>query len=666
MNWRLFALPVVLGLGAFSSAQVDVHSILQEMSDLTHLSHRPAYPYKAAMTSSYDRASVTPGTDSWFANSDKGKYIRSEKVPGRTEYVMADLKGPGSVVRLWSANPVGLTLRFYFDGEKTPRMTVPMDSLLNGSLAPFTDPFAYIAAEGYNLYFPFPYSTSLKITVSGSTTSSLYYHVEYRTYAAGTPVTTYVPGSVTPAEMSTVGMVMQNPGLRTLPTDLTSSQISGAVKTTVPADLVLTGPGAVYELNIRVTPPPLKQAPSYTDSAQIWNVIRNLVLEVRFDGELCIQTPLGDFFGTAPGIHPYDAFPFSVAADGTMTCRLVMPFANTADIKIRNLTTAVSPTVSITAVKGSYAFDDGAYYLHSQWTVQKQLSRPLRDINLLSAQGEGLWIGDNLHIANVAGDWWGEGDEKVFVDGESFPSTFGTGSEDYFGYAWCSPTLFAKPYHGQSVNDYPCNYGNTNVHRWQIVDPIPYTSSLSFNIEAYSVNSNTSPTFGHTSYWYARPGGQAVRPLTSTLLLPPKVGLPTSLQGTMVQGEDIAVQSVSGGVLSVQTHQTSSLGYKTLLWHGGQPGDALRTSVTIPEAGNYKFQMKPRMSSAAGTVHVYVAGQDMGVFNLYKSSSGLSQIVVGTLALPAGPIDLEFDLQQRDSHSTDNDFVLDWVLFQKQ
>ena len=38
-----------------------------------------------------------------------------------------------------------------------------------------------------------------------------------------------------------------------------------------------------------------------------------------------------------------------------------------------------------------------------------------------------------------AGGWWGEGDEKFFVDGEKFPSTFGTGSEDYFGYAWCHP-----------------------------------------------------------------------------------------------------------------------------------------------------------------------------------------------------------------------------------
>ena len=52
-----------------------------------------------------------------------------------------------------------------------------------------------------------------------------------------------------------------------------------------------------------------------------------------------------------------------------------------------------------------------------------------------------------LHVWNPRGGWWGEGDEKFFVDGEKFPSTFGTGSEDYFGYAWGNPHLFQKPYH---------------------------------------------------------------------------------------------------------------------------------------------------------------------------------------------------------------------------
>ena len=46
--------------------------------------------------------------------------------------------------------------------------------------------------------------------------------------------------------------------------------------------------------------------------------------------------------------------------------------------------------------------------------------------------------------------WWGEGDQKIFVDGESFPSTFGTGTEDDYGYAYGSNRPFAGPYHAQT------------------------------------------------------------------------------------------------------------------------------------------------------------------------------------------------------------------------
>ena len=47
-----------------------------------------------------------------------------------------------------------------------------------------------------------------------------------------------------------------------------------------------------------------------------------------------------------------------------------------------------------------------------------------------------MGVGDTLALHNGAAAWWGEGDEKIFVDGETFPSHFGTGSEDYYGYSF--------------------------------------------------------------------------------------------------------------------------------------------------------------------------------------------------------------------------------------
>ena len=77
-----------------------------------------------------------------------------------------------------------------------------------------------------------------------------------------------------------------------------------------------------------------------------------------------------------------------------------------------------------------------------------------------------------LHVWNPRGGWWGEGDEKFFVDGEKFPSTFGTGSEDYFGYAWCHPGLFQRPFHCQTMT--MSNQGHQSVLRWHVADNIPF------------------------------------------------------------------------------------------------------------------------------------------------------------------------------------------------
>ena len=92
-----------------------------------------------------------------------------------------------------------------------------------------------------------------------------------------------------------------------------------------------------------------------------------------------------------------------------------------------------------------------------------------------------------LHVWNPRGGWWGEGDEKFFVDGEKFPSTIGTGSEDYFGYAWCSPQLFQNAYHNQTRND-GNNRGHVSVNRWHIADNVPFQKSFEGCIEKYYPN----------------------------------------------------------------------------------------------------------------------------------------------------------------------------------
>ena len=98
----------------------------------------------------------------------------------------------------------------------------------------------------------------------------------------------------------------------------------------------------------------------------------------------------------------------------------------------------------------------------------------------LIAQGQGVYVGTTTLLMNPNpvptpyGNWWGEGDEKIFVDNEPRPSTFGTGSEDYYNYAWSSPDIFIFPYCAQPRNDGPANRGFVTNNRWHVLDALPF------------------------------------------------------------------------------------------------------------------------------------------------------------------------------------------------
>ncbi|HEX6764647.1 MAG TPA: hypothetical protein VF103_04200, partial [Polyangiaceae bacterium] len=175
--------------------EISVRSLLREMVDPTAIARLPEPPYVARAATSYDRRSVTPtDPEGWFANDDwasetRPNYVRVEERAGRREIVLMDARGPGALVRIWSASPAG-TVRFYFDGETKPEIELPFELLLRGR-GPIPEPFAYVAAKGFNAYFPLPCRTGLKVTIDAlvgknpwqeGTFERIYYQLAYRSY----------------------------------------------------------------------------------------------------------------------------------------------------------------------------------------------------------------------------------------------------------------------------------------------------------------------------------------------------------------------------------------------------------------------------------------------------------------------------------------------------
>jgi len=227
---------------------------------------------------------------------------------------------------------------------------------------------------------------------------------------------------------------------------------------------------------------------------------------------------------------------------------------------------------------------------HAKWHRDAFPPRePERAIDwpFLKTEGTGRFVGVMLHIWNPRGGWWGEGDEKFFVDGEKFPSTFGTGSEDYFGYAWSSPNLFVHAYHNQTHND-GNSRGHISVNRWQISDNVPFQKSFEGCIEKYYPNQK--PTlYASTTYWYEAPGGNdPYRPAP----LSERVGYWTAVENSKIkgaiEGEKLKILGKTGG--EPQEQDMTGFGEQWsngahLWWIGTKPGDKLDLALPVKQAG---------------------------------------------------------------------------------
>ncbi len=488
--------------------EISVLTLLREMVDLDQLAREPAPGFVAGQAASTDRRSRRrDDAAAWFANDDyvtasEANLVRVETAPdGGKRYVLLDVRGPGAIVRLWTATPAG-TLRVYLDGDSRPAVEAPFADLLSGAVSPFVAPLAHVTARGYNLYFPIPYRSRCVVTVdsivspdpfTGRPTAKLYYQIGYRTYpaAAAAGLRPFAASEVDRA-VGALGRVAAV--LRDGPPPLepragrTTAEISTPA-TVIPAP---AGGGQLTELRLGTAERNPEKLAATT-------------LSIAFDGEETIRAPLVAFFGTSPGWNPYTSLPMTVSADGTLTCRFVMPFNKRAVITIAS--DGPGAAVGGSAVVDARPFGPDALLFHARWRPRALLAtRPFRDWHIGTIEGRGHLVGTMLDVENPpSAVWWGEGDEKISVDGEPFPSLFGTGTEDYFGFAWSTPEPFAHAYHAQTRAPGTGFAGLFSMNRFHVLDPIPFTRSLRFDLEIWHWT-DTSIAADALLYWYASPG----------------------------------------------------------------------------------------------------------------------------------------------------------------
>jgi hypothetical protein len=513
---------------------VNTANLLDEMTDLSRLAEYPDPAYTTKQSASYDRKSTTPDDhDTWFANYDRGQYIRVERNGDRREVVLLDVDGPGAVVRIWSANPEG-TLRIYLDNAEEPTIEAPMGDFLNGKVAGFPGPINHVASRGWNSYFPIAYAEHCKVTSDGG---DFYYHVNYRTYDPGTKVETF-----TMEDLET-----QKSRIQLAATRLSHPRVGGGPSKERETHSFGTqiNPGETYLAGEFTGPLALAELVATVAAVDEVEALRQTVLLMEFDGERTVEVPLGEFFGTYPGFADYASLPLGVTEENELWSHWFMPFHDTARVMLRNLSPKpVQVRGWISTLPHDWTRD--SMHFHAGWRSSFDVpTRPFIDWNYLEAEGKGVFTGVAFTINNPNKVWWGEGDEKIYVDGETFPSHFGTGTEDYYGYAWGSPERFVHAYHNQPHCDGPGSYGHTLLNRWHIIDNIPFEESFRFDMELWHWSTDITVDMSVTAYWYARPGAtDSFAPLTKEDLRVVRAAeyVPMRVAGA-IEGEEMEIIS---------------------------------------------------------------------------------------------------------------------------
>lgn len=412
-------------------------------------------------------------TDPSGGDDDRGHYVRDERHGGRTEHVLVDAEGPGVLVRLWSANPErGGTLRIRLDGAEEPWLEADFAELMSGR-GPVPAPLAATKGRGSVLLLPIPFQDRLLVTIDKSTGRGLYAAAQWRTLPRGTRT----------AEASQT--------LDTLVDGLASVEVSGDLHEGTHA-LSVAGPGAVRALRFAVPP----------------DAIDAIGVTIDVDGVRTVDVPLSGLTGLGP--HATDVHTWWVTAtpDGHIELRWPIPFRRSLQIA---LTGGVADS-RVAAIVGPWTFDARTLTLHGATKTQSVQTRPRSEVSFAELTGPGVFVADTLRIDNPTDGWWGMGDERLIVDGAL--AWTGTGTEDWYGAAWCSHAPFSSLLAAQAWSEAPetedaCAHarGGAVYTRGRILDAIPFPRSLDLRFEV-AHREETTLRMAMTTLWYAElPGG---------------------------------------------------------------------------------------------------------------------------------------------------------------
>jgi hypothetical protein len=530
----------ILWLNLFIACQgkeksdVSLDSLLDEMVSWEEAACYPAIPYRCLQVSSYDRLSISPDSVHWFANNDGSGIERIEtNGEGRTEKVLFDDKGPGVITRIWiTTTDKRGTWRFYFDGSPKASWEIPAYDMMQihipqlgrGLLQPHTN-YTPEGKGGSTLFLPIPYAKGCKITFEepqGIASVPRYYQITYRKYPEGTIIETFTHKVAKKAakKIAETDELLQNPVV--VGCDSMHIEKQQVLEAGNPMLIKLPqGEHAVCELKIKV---------SVDEKKQYAQIMRNIILRGTFDGRQTVWVPVSDFSGGGMGAPAVESWFLSADGNGSITSRWPMPYREAASIALVNEGN-LPANVEVSLYLSPITWDERTLYFYASWRQERGIklsndpedNKNTIDWNFATINGKCVYKGDVLTLYNHSPEWYGEGDEKIWVDDDKFPSHFGTGTEDYYNSSWAPVIPFQTPFGGAPRADSESSHGYNTFFRTRNLDGIPFTKRLKFDMEMLGWKKGTVD-YATTSFWYgnikARPEGTSEIDEATVKLLP--------------------------------------------------------------------------------------------------------------------------------------------------
>lgn len=255
--------------------------------------------------------------------------------------------------------------------------------------------------------------------------------------------------------------------------------------------------------------------------------LSSLRLRCRWDGspEPAVDVPLGAFFGMGhPGRpHEVSSVVAQVAPSRGCSCYWPMPFGRHALVTVENTGAEDASILAYKVVCELGGDQVAAARFHARWSLSRTRLGSANHEMVSISGGRGAYAGTALYWKAFEPGWWGEGEVKFYLDGDSeFPTIVDTGTEDYVGGAWGfgrddahggplggKERPFSGPWSGVPlVETDESSARHISMYRWHVPDPIWFANDLRAEVQAlgwgpdqrYRVREDEVAS---VAYWYS-------------------------------------------------------------------------------------------------------------------------------------------------------------------